>query len=235
MTPFIVSLTFDDGWKSAITDAFPILEEYHLPATFYIISKTLDDKIFPQYMNLADLKMLQIHGHEIGGHTKSHLHLSELSDLEMRDEIVKGKEDLQSLGLSISTFAYPYGDWNSRIVKRVRETGFFAARSIREEINDRGTNLFLLGAYPVLEKYAAEDVISLIHRLSKMGGWAVLCFHQIESSKILREKNWIYGTTPAVLKRICEFLDAEQIQTYTVREKGSLFVVYSSSIVSLRV
>lgn len=39
-----VAITFDDGYLDALTHAAPILQEFDLPATFFIVSATLDDQ-----------------------------------------------------------------------------------------------------------------------------------------------------------------------------------------------
>ncbi len=111
MKEVFVSLTFDDGWRSAIERAYPLLEEYALPATFYIISDRINEA-HPEYMDAKDLRVLVSHGHELGVHTRSHKHLPELSDKEIWYEITQGLEDLRALGFEPQTFAYPYGEWN---------------------------------------------------------------------------------------------------------------------------
>lgn len=47
-----VALTFDDGYLNNFTIALPLLEKHQLPATFYIISKSIED---PKYMSWPDI------------------------------------------------------------------------------------------------------------------------------------------------------------------------------------
>jgi peptidoglycan/xylan/chitin deacetylase (PgdA/CDA1 family) len=217
--PFI-SLTFDDGWKSGITTAHPLLERYRMPATFYIISERIDDGRFPEYMNLADLQKIAGSGHEIGSHTKSHKHLPELSQPEIWTEIFDGLTDLRAHGFQPGTFAYPYGEWNPYIVKQVREAGFFAARSIIDDtFNDERTNPLLLRGRGVHEEHSVQQVVDWIKEAVEAKTWLILIFHQIEPAAALREKEWIYGTTPEVLEQILAHIHKENIQVLTL-EKG---------------
>ena len=57
MSFFGVSLAFDDGWKSAVTQAAPLLRQFDFPATFYVISNRLSQD-FPEYVNPQDLRRL---------------------------------------------------------------------------------------------------------------------------------------------------------------------------------
>src|SRR6266481_5962529 len=213
---FFVSLTFDDGWKSAITNAAPLLARFGMPATFYIIS----DCVFgcrDEYMNVDDLRALTLAGHEIGAHTKSHKYLTELSQLELWNEIEQGAEDLRALGFDPCTFAYPFGDWNPHVVKQVREAGFMAARTIARGMNTEKTNHLLLRGYGVRKEHSANDVISWIVRAMR-SDWLILYFHQIEQAEVLSEHKWIYGTTPAVLEGVLLYLQREHIPIVTVAD-----------------
>ena len=42
---FLVSITFDDGYKDNLTYALPILEKYKIPATIYMSTKFLENRV----------------------------------------------------------------------------------------------------------------------------------------------------------------------------------------------
>lgn len=60
-----VSLSFDDGSASQLEIAVPILNQFGLPATFYI-NPRIDN-------NLVPWRKVGLSGHEIGNHTVSHI------------------------------------------------------------------------------------------------------------------------------------------------------------------
>lgn len=218
MRPGIVSLTFDDGWKSAIQNAYPLLHKHGAVGTFYIISKCLDDTEFPEYMNVMDVRVLHMNGHEIGSHTRSHKHLPELSEQEAYDEIVDGKKDLEKHGFWPKTFAYPYGDWNPYVVKQVREAGFLAARSIIKHYNQAQTNPYLLGCEHVNQKTTLREIKEWVDSMENAPIWLILMFHQIEPTEVLNKRKWIYGTTPRVLDQTLRYLRDANIRVMTVKD-----------------
>lgn len=215
-----VSVSFDDGWKSAITNAEPLLAKYRMPATFYIISERPEDTYrWSEYMDANDLRTLAARGHEIGVHTRSHKHLPDLSDEEARSEIFQGLKDLQALGFRPRTFAYPFGEWNRSVVEHVREAGFFAARGIEPGENDAMTNRLLLKARPIRECDTTERATSLIANFTRTETrWLVLYLHQIESADVLRRREWIYGTTPEVLEGTLSFIRQCHLPVVSVEE-----------------
>jgi|SRR5581483_189923 len=227
----LVSLTFDDGWKSHIQNAVPILHEYGVTGTFYIISDRLDDRLYPMYMNVSDIKFLSHNDHEIGSHTRSHKHLLQLSNEDAWDEILKGKKDLEKLDIMPTSFAYPFGEWNPDIVKLVREAGFSTARSIVDGYNRSDTDPLLLRCVHVVEKTTIEQIEHAVEMAQKQDSWLILMFHQIESAQILRENGMIYGTTPDLLSSILTHLQESQARVLTVEE--AMRVMVSRSISSL--
>jgi peptidoglycan/xylan/chitin deacetylase (PgdA/CDA1 family) len=81
----IISLTFDDGLRCQIERGVPILDNYSLPATFFIAAN--NSPVHPDYCehnpwrkiewNDDDIKLLKgmvRRGHEIGSHSVWHKH-----------------------------------------------------------------------------------------------------------------------------------------------------------------
>lgn len=82
----------------------------------------------------AGVQALHKAGMGIGGHTVNHPILSGCSEAVVRDEIVRGKQELeQILGERIRLFAYPNGrpgdDYGQREIDLIRDAGFDAAVS----------------------------------------------------------------------------------------------------------
>ena len=66
---------------------------------------------------------------EIGGHTRNHHHLPKLSDEKLKHELVNNIDDitneLKSVGLDykITSFAYPFGEFDDRVKKIIKQNG----------------------------------------------------------------------------------------------------------------
>jgi peptidoglycan/xylan/chitin deacetylase (PgdA/CDA1 family) len=73
---------------------------------------------------------------ELGGHSATHADFSKLSIYERRREIVDSKAALEArFGVTLVTYAYPFGIYDTTDVALVREAGFSAAVTTREGIS----------------------------------------------------------------------------------------------------
>jgi peptidoglycan/xylan/chitin deacetylase (PgdA/CDA1 family) len=79
-------------------------------------------------MNDQQLQGWLAEGHEIGSHTLTHPHLTELSDAAATEEIAESRKSLQRLcGDSIDHFCYPYGYFTTTIAEKIRAAGYLSA------------------------------------------------------------------------------------------------------------
>ena len=118
-------LTFDDGMLSQYTYAKPILDKYNFKATFYIICNSVDTE---NRMNWNNIQTLEEEGHEIGSHSMNHQRLGELSNNEMKYEIIESKRCLENKGFNVTSFSFPYndGDNNKNIIKNLADHYYIA-------------------------------------------------------------------------------------------------------------
>ena len=128
-----VALTFDVAFVSFVDVAAPLLVEYDLPATVFVVSGRVGgtnawgDATDPRIPTLPLLSWdgicgLARNGFAIGGHTRSHPHLGAVSDAQTTDEIAGCAEDIyRHVGLRPATFAYPYGDSTDNAIGCVRD------------------------------------------------------------------------------------------------------------------
>ena len=61
-----IVLTYDDGCKSQLKNAVPLLDSLHLKATFFLIGDALDYNTIPEWRAVAKK------GYELGNHTMYH-------------------------------------------------------------------------------------------------------------------------------------------------------------------
>ena len=149
-----IAITFDDGLKETLDNAIPILEEYGLRATFFIVSgKTGEandwDKKYkePPYFlaSFDEIKKIKGEMFKFESHSLNHKKLSTVSGEELLKEIVFSKQILEAnLGKDISFFSYPYGKYGEEIKKIVKEAGYLAAFSVNQGKVRPGDDLFEL-------------------------------------------------------------------------------------------
>lgn len=108
-----VVVTFDDGNENNYTNAFPVLKEYKIPATIFLVSDWIGKKNF---LNTGQIKEMSEAGIEFGSHSKTHASLSEISGRKLEDEIFLSKNAIEAvLGDYVTTFCFPFGDRNPEV------------------------------------------------------------------------------------------------------------------------
>ena len=94
-------------------------------ATFFVNSGAVGVR---GYLNWAQLAELAADGHEVGGHTVDHVRLTTLSASAARRQIADDRQALMSHGFSVTSFAYPYGDYDANVEAIVQACGYSSAR-----------------------------------------------------------------------------------------------------------
>ena len=133
-----VVLTFDDGWKPFREFAYPILKELGFTATLFIYSDFVGARTA---LNWNEIRQLEQEGFEIEAHSKTHNDLrrrpgeSEAEHAQrMQVELVQPLTLFQRyLGHSSQILAYPYGAQDADVLKRVKESGYVAAFTVRRQ------------------------------------------------------------------------------------------------------
>lgn len=114
-----VALSFDAAWGNEQTDILlKILEAYGVKTTFFVTGGWVD--AYPE-----DVKKIVQAGHELGNHSQNHKNMSELSKVEIQDEILKVHEKVKNLtGISMKLFRPPYGDYDNEVIEMARACGY---------------------------------------------------------------------------------------------------------------
>ena len=124
--PTVVTLTFDDGHANQ----YPVkdmLSARGMKATFYANSGRVN---LPDYLTTAQLQTIQAEGNEIAGHTVSHADLPTLGVDEQKRQVCDDRVALSNMGLRITNFAYPFGDFNASTEAIVAGCGYNSARVV---------------------------------------------------------------------------------------------------------
>lgn len=150
-----VAVTFDDAYRSVIELGLPILERLGLPATVFAPTDFIgserpmkwlgidqwlggphESELMP--MSWGELQALAEAGWEIGSHTGSHPHLTQIDDDTLTDELTRSKAACEDhLGIPCTSLAYPYGDFDARVVKMTASAGYRTAATLPSRQHER--------------------------------------------------------------------------------------------------
>ena len=119
----VISVTFDASWGGDKTLAIlDLLDEYNAKATFFLVGIWVD-----KYPDLV--KEIAARGHEIGNHSDSHAHFTQIPDGKIRTELDSCSDKIETLtGTRPTLFRPPYGDYNSKVITVVRDEGYEAVQ-----------------------------------------------------------------------------------------------------------
>jgi peptidoglycan/xylan/chitin deacetylase (PgdA/CDA1 family) len=124
-----VVLTFDDAWADNHAHALGPLSRHALPATLYVPSRLLGT---PGYMTRTQLLEMDAAGVTVGAHSRTHPDLRACGARELETQVRGSKEDLEDiLGKPVTSFAYPTGLTDERVIAAVGAAGFTSAVTTR--------------------------------------------------------------------------------------------------------
>ena len=122
-----VGLTIDDAHRSVYEEAWPRLREAGFPFALFV-STDFVDAGSPESMSWEQLRELARKGVTIGNHGAAHDHMTSLDIAENMNNIAKASRRIsEETGQQPELFAYPYGEFDLTLRKRVAEAGFTAA------------------------------------------------------------------------------------------------------------
>lgn len=151
----VVAITFDDGYRDNLNIAAPVLAEFGLSATVFVVAGRVGMRLAHDHdietgalMTWEEIRELESMGWSIGGHSLTHRRLSRLSAAEQAIEIRACTRLLEhNLGHAIEAFAYPYGsslDFDQRSKDLVKENGYSFALSNRYGVVERDADRWSL-------------------------------------------------------------------------------------------
>jgi peptidoglycan/xylan/chitin deacetylase (PgdA/CDA1 family) len=145
----IFHVTFDDAFRN-VASILGVLERLGVPATVFACpgfadhGRPLD---VPELvttsrlhfeegktMRWEDLRGLVDHGVEVGSHTLTHPHLTQMESRDLERELRESRERLEDeLRRPCRFLAYPYGEENGRVRLAAKAAGYEAAFSLDGE------------------------------------------------------------------------------------------------------
>lgn len=166
-----VVVTFDDGFRDFMSHALPVLSNFRLVATQYVVSdlvggtsRWLDESGEGDrpLMDAADVREAHAAGIEIGAHTRTHPRLDTLPRDRMAEEVGGSKARLEDmLGAAVTTFAYPFGLYDG-VRDTVVNAGFAAACAVRYRTSSPDDDRFAMARLIVRRETSLDAFAKLL-------------------------------------------------------------------------
>ena len=135
-----IVITFDDGYYSNYEYIYPILKQYNVKASIFIVTDKIAQEIDDiKYLGWEECLEMQNSGIvEIGSHSKKHVFYDKRSVRELRDDVKESYKEIEkNLGKQdLKIFAYPYGAYTNETVRTLKNNG------IDFQLYDIGMNNF---------------------------------------------------------------------------------------------
>jgi peptidoglycan/xylan/chitin deacetylase (PgdA/CDA1 family) len=180
----VFHVTFDDAYAS-VAGVVPTLAKLGVPATVFVCSdfaetgRPLDipelaaeARVHPhelRTMNWDQVLDLVEGGVEIGSHTLSHAHLTQLGDDELGRELRESRERIETqLGRSCRFVAYPYGDDDGRVHRAARDAGYEAGFALPGRLSPLNVH-----ALPRVGLYGKDGVLRATVKTTPIGRRAI--------------------------------------------------------------
>jgi peptidoglycan/xylan/chitin deacetylase (PgdA/CDA1 family) len=194
-----ITVTFDDGWRTTYTQAFPVFREFDLAANVAVNPSTVTWEAF---LGLADLQELHGAGWSMVSHTMSHARLPDLPEADLDFQLRGSKEFLEAQGFrGTDVLIVPYHDWGPRersaaaryysAARSATASSFWPTDSLVSWMPNTPFELTGMEAdtLPYTTAAGRERLRALLQRTVDEGAFVDVFFHQVppENLGALRE------------------------------------------------
>lgn len=189
-----ISLSFDDARLSQVDVGVPLLDQYGVKATFFLVPSAVEKR-------LDKWKKAAANGHELGNHTVNHpcsgnfswsrqKALENYTLAKIKNELIETNRQLDRLlGIKAMVFAYPCGSTyvgrgvNTKSYVPLIAKLFEAGRGwLNESPNDPSFCDFAQLTGIEIDGKDFDQILPLIERSKKAASWLVLAGHEINDS-----------------------------------------------------
>ena len=176
LPPRSIMITFDDGYEDFYTLAQPILAQYGLTATVFVLAgyigklNTWDVRLRlkrSRHLTNHQIQSLFGCGFGIASHGMHHRFLTCCSKANTKAELWESKTILERLlRHPVHSFAYPYGCTNPRVSEQVKSAGYRIAFGLKPSRSIEPSSIY---SYPRIAVYRCDTLSTFKAKLGLRG------------------------------------------------------------------
>lgn len=153
-----VAISFDAAWGADDTDELlRILKENDVKTTFFMCGYWVND--YPE-----EVKKIAADGHDLGNHSATHPHMSQLTKEQIKGELTNAHNDVKNLtGVDMQLFRPPFGEYDNNVIEVAQELGYY---TIQWDIDSLDW-----------KEFGVENEINQVLNHKHLGNGSIILFH----------------------------------------------------------
>lgn len=153
-----IALSFDAAWGNEDTGKIlEILKKHDVKVTFFMTGGWVES--YPD-----DVKAILAAGHDLGNHSENHKHMSQISNAEKKEELMKVHNKVKELtGYDMFLFRPPYGDYDNAVVKTAKECGYYTVQWDVDSLD--------------WKDYGADSIVKTVTQHKHLGNGSIILCH----------------------------------------------------------
>ena len=153
-----IALSFDAAWGNEDTaKILEILKKHDVHVTFFMTGGWVDN--YPD-----DVKAILAAGHDLGNHSENHKNMSQISDEEKKEELMKVHTRVQELtGYDMFLFRPPYGDYDNAVVNVAKDCGYYTIQWDVDSLD--------------WKDYGVDSIIKTVTQHKHLGNGSIILCH----------------------------------------------------------
>lgn len=153
-----IAVSFDAAWGADDTDELlRILAENEVKATFFLCGYWVEK--YPE-----EVKKIAAAGHDLGNHSATHPHMSQLTAEQITQELQACHEKVKALtGVEMELFRPPFGEYDNEVIETAEANGYYTIQWDVDSLD--------------WKEQGAEAEISQVLNHKHLGNGSILLFH----------------------------------------------------------
>ena len=153
-----IALTFDAAWGNEDTEKIlEVLKKHDVRVTFFMTGGWVEN--YPD-----DVKAILAAGHDLGNHSENHKNMSQLSDAEKKEELMKVHDKVRTLtGYEMFLFRPPYGDYDNAVVNVAKDCGYYTIQWDVDSLD--------------WKDYGVDSIIKTVTQHKHLGNGSIILCH----------------------------------------------------------